>query len=69
MKSRKFWRYAVCLFVVAVVLVGVAVFQQSAVAAKGDKAPDFSLKDINGKECKLSDYKGKVVVINFFATW
>ena len=32
-------------------------------------APDFSLKDVNGKFVKLSEYKGKVVVLNFWATW
>jgi cytochrome c-type biogenesis protein len=30
---------------------------------------DFSLKDLNGKEWKLSDLKGKVVLLNFWATW
>jgi peroxiredoxin len=33
------------------------------------KAPEFSLKDINGMERKLSDFKGKVVIIDFWATW
>ena len=32
-------------------------------------APDFTLKDINGKDVKLSDFKGKVVVVDFWATW
>jgi cytochrome c biogenesis protein CcmG/thiol:disulfide interchange protein DsbE len=32
-------------------------------------APDFSLKNLAGREVKLSDYQGKVVVINFWATW
>lgn len=32
-------------------------------------APDFTLKDVNGADVKLSDYKGKVVVLNFWATW
>jgi cytochrome c biogenesis protein CcmG/thiol:disulfide interchange protein DsbE len=32
-------------------------------------APDFVLKDLSGKEVKLSDYLGKVVVLNFWATW
>ena len=32
-------------------------------------APSLELKDINGKTVRLSDYKGKVVVLNFWATW
>ena len=33
------------------------------------KAPDFTLKDLNGKSISLSSFKGKVVLLNFFATW
>lgn len=32
-------------------------------------ATDFSLQDINGNTVHLSDYKGKTVVLNFWATW
>lgn len=32
-------------------------------------APDFKLKDSSGQIVKLSDYKGKVVLLNFWATW
>lgn len=34
-----------------------------------ESAPNFTLKDLDGKEVKLSDYKGKVVVLDFWATW
>lgn len=32
-------------------------------------APDFTVLDYDGNEVKLSDYKGKPVVLNFWATW
>ncbi len=32
-------------------------------------APDFTLKDATGKDVKLSEYRGKVVLLNFWATW
>jgi peroxiredoxin len=35
----------------------------------GKEAPDFTLTDLNGKEHKLSDYKGKEVMLVFWATW
>ena len=34
-----------------------------------DTAPDLKAKDLNGKELSLEVYKGKVVLLNFWATW
>jgi thiol-disulfide isomerase/thioredoxin len=35
----------------------------------GGATPPLALRDLAGKEHKLADYKGKVVVLNFWATW
>jgi peroxiredoxin len=35
----------------------------------GEPAPDFVLESINGGDVRLSDFKGKVVLLNFWATW
>lgn len=37
--------------------------------AYGDKAPDFVLSDIKGGQVSLSSLKGKVVMLEFWATW
>jgi peroxiredoxin len=43
-----------------------AALGQSKNAEPGQPAPDFTLKDVDGKPYKLSDYKGKVVVLEWF---
>lgn len=35
----------------------------------GEPAPDFSVKDLNDNNVTLADYQGKVVLVNFWATW
>jgi len=37
--------------------------------AAGEAAPAFTLRDIDGKSVSLADYKGKVVLLQFWATW
>ncbi|GAA0178705.1 redoxin domain-containing protein [Clostridium sediminicola] len=35
----------------------------------GEEAPNFTLENLSGKATSLKDYRGKIVLINFWATW
>jgi peroxiredoxin len=43
--------------------------QGHANANQDDRASDFTLKDLDGRDVRLSDYKGKTIVLYFMATW
>ena len=43
--------------------------KEGTLTKKGQAAPDITVKTLEGKTFKLSDMKGKVVLLNFFATW
>ena len=36
---------------------------------EGEDAPNFTLKNLDGKEISLSEFRGKHVLVNFWATW
>ena len=70
MRNIRLWLAAAfCVAVVAAALIGIRPLLKTAIAAEGDKAPAFTLKDLDGKKHSLKDFKGKVVLINFFASW
>ena len=39
------------------------------IVSAGQKAPEFSLKDLNGNSVSLASFAGKIVLLNFWATW
>lgn len=57
-----FWVSGLCLWVS---LVGMA----ARPPLVGGPAPDFTLKDLEGRSVSLADHRGKVVLLNFWATW
>jgi cytochrome c biogenesis protein CcdA/thiol-disulfide isomerase/thioredoxin len=44
-------------------------FQSAADDSSAKPTPELTLKDLNDKDVSLADYKGKVVLVNFWATW
>jgi len=50
-------------------LIFISLVTVNPVFAGGEVAPAFTLRDIDSKKVSLEDYKGQVVLINFWATW
>lgn len=74
MGARKKWVQMTIFAIVLVIGVFTIMTNLSASDSKkypqvGDKAPDFSLVGLDGKTHKLSDYKGKPVLVNFWGTF
>ena len=51
----------------SIVVVGCS--RQEEPPVEGKTAPDFTLNDLAGRQVRLSDFRGKVVFLNFWATW
>lgn len=60
---RIMFKYVLVLFFT--ILMGIGICQEK----EGSPAPDFEGKTIRGKDLKLSDYHGKVILIDFWASW
>ncbi len=55
----RFWQVALC----------VAALSVASVASAATAATDFNLRDLNGQSVSLSEHKGKVIIMSFWATW
>ncbi|MBI4465610.1 MAG: TlpA family protein disulfide reductase [Acidobacteria bacterium] len=44
-------------------------YGQNRVLALGDQVPEFTLRDADGQVVVLADFRGKIAVVNFWATW
>ena len=43
--------------------------QRVKIVREGDRAPEFSVRSLDGKTVSLSSYRGKAVMVHFWATW
>jgi len=55
--------------IAATVILGALLCGAADSTAVGDMAPDFSRPDLAGKPVRLADYHGKLVLLNFWASW
>ena len=70
MSSKRILIYGiVALCLLGLYLAGRRTAQKPKPSASGNLAPDFTVTDIDGRKLSLADYKGKVVLLNFWATW
>jgi len=65
------FRILLSLFILVVSLPSIAQQAGKGLTQLPDRpqAPDFVLADLDGNQYRLSDYRGQVVIINFWATW
>lgn len=57
------------LFIFIMVLLMIGACSKGSAVEIGSTAPDFSLPDTEGKPVSLSSFSGKVVILDFFASW
>ncbi|WP_040228269.1 thiol-disulfide oxidoreductase ResA [Bhargavaea cecembensis] len=70
-KKRMIVRTAILVVLAAAIIYTIVanVTATGDLVEEGDKAPDFTLTDLDGNPHKLSDYKGEGVFLNFWGTW
>lgn len=70
MSSKRLLIYGiVALWLLGLYVANRRAAQKPKASASGSTAPDFTVADLNGKKFSLSDYRGKVVLLDFWATW
>jgi peroxiredoxin len=67
--KKRYFLLMLLSFICVYFFSGINQTEASGEMIEGEKAADFTLKTVDEKVIKLSDFNGKVVVINFWTTW
>lgn len=62
-------KYAILLIVVILIVAGISLVVGEIFASGAQQAPDFTLKDTDGKTVSLLSLRGKIVLLDLMATW
>lgn len=62
-------RVAIEVAIVVAIFIALGAWQTRKLLPTGAPVPDFALNDLNGHRVTLSDFKGKTVLVHFWATW
>ncbi len=70
-KTKKYIQMVILagILLIGGIAIADSLFADHKIPKVGDRAPDFTLQGLDGKEHKLSVYKGKVLLINFWGTF
>lgn len=66
---RRIWRFPTWVTLAVLLLLAGCSPGYSSTSVQGRAAPDFRLENIEGQSVALSDFRGKPVLVNFWATW
>lgn len=68
-KRRNLFGWAARIAIFVGLFLAISQWQQSSLLPTGQKAPEFVTRDLQGKPVRLADYRGKPVLLHFWATW
>ncbi|TDL97838.1 thiol-disulfide oxidoreductase ResA [Macrococcus brunensis] len=71
-RTKKWTQYIVMTLIalaIAFIVYSTVTQSKSKAVGVGDDAPEFELQKMDGSTVKMSDYKGKGVILNFWGTW
>lgn len=61
--------YMILIFCLSIFMIGMLSSSTKTNNLKKNIAPNFTVRDIKGNQFNLSDFKGKVIILDFWATW